>query len=443
MKKLYLLLAVVAVAATSCQKDVGENIPSNEPMTEELCSPYAVSEEEALDRLNAELGILYYGETTRANDRRVRKIEPVRYDKLAPATRSTVADVENLLYIVEFEDGKGSAILGADKRVEGVFAVLDKGVITSEDFNNAANGVATDELNTYLAGLIADEAIEQMSRSIITPILPPIPDELRVTYVIRDTVANYQEPPILYTHWDQRGIYNDDCLNNIDEECDAGPLTIAMAQLLLAVEYPNLYTITIGNESFSRSILNEKRYNGNANATVDDEVARYVHCVGVNLGNNYLYEQYNESFDSASTFLNSYGWHMNEDITTATYDKVYDYVYTQKRPALISGSNTYAPSQIHYWLIDGVSHTSYYETLYTYEGNKLISIEHQGLQSWTKVHANFGKAGRSDGFYSWGIFNVSRELADDDVVSDVGDLPIAIGGNRNYSAELKILPYNL
>lgn len=33
MKKLYLLLAVVAVAATSCQKDVGENIPSNEPMT--------------------------------------------------------------------------------------------------------------------------------------------------------------------------------------------------------------------------------------------------------------------------------------------------------------------------------------------------------------------------------------------------------------------------
>ena len=169
MKKLYLLLAVVAVAATSCQKDVGENIPSNEPMTEELCSPYAVSEEEALDRLNDELGILYYGETTRANDRRVRKIEPVRYDKLAPATRSTVADVENLLYIVEFEDGKGSAILGADKRVEGVFAVLDEGVITAEDFENAANGVATDKLNPYLAGLIADEATEQMSARVLYP----------------------------------------------------------------------------------------------------------------------------------------------------------------------------------------------------------------------------------------------------------------------------------
>lgn len=442
MKKLYLLLAVVVVVATSCQKDVVENIPCNDPMTEEPCSPYAVSKEEALDKLYKEFALIY-GAATRANDRRVRKIEPVRYDKLAPATRSTVADVEDLLYIVEFEDGKGSAILGADKRVEGVFAVLDEGVITAEDFDNAANGVATDELNTYLAGLIADEAIEQMSRSIITPILPPIPDELRVTYVIRDTVANYQEPPILYTHWDQKGTYNDYCLNNIGEECDAGPLTIAMAQLLLAVEYPNRHTITIGNESFSRSILSEKRYNGNANVTVDDEVARYVHCVGVNLGNDYLYEQLNESFNSALTFLNRYGWHMNEDIATATFDKVSDYVYTQKRPALISGYNTYAPSQIHYWLIDGVSHTSYYETLYTYEGNKLISIEPQGLQSWTKVHANFGKAGRSDGFYSWGIFNVSRELADEDVVSDVGDLPIAIGGNRNYSAELKILPYNL
>ena len=69
-------MATVAVAATSCQKDVVENVPCNEPMTEEPCSPYAVSEEEALDRLNAELYM--YGEKTRANERRVRKIEPVR-----------------------------------------------------------------------------------------------------------------------------------------------------------------------------------------------------------------------------------------------------------------------------------------------------------------------------------------------------------------------------
>ena len=131
MKKFYLLLATVAVAATSCQKDVVENIPCNDPMTEEPCSPYAVSKEEALDKLYKEFALIN-DETTRANERRVRKIESVRYDKLAPATRSTVADVEDLLYIVEFEDGKGSAILGADKRVEGVFAVLDEGVITQK-----------------------------------------------------------------------------------------------------------------------------------------------------------------------------------------------------------------------------------------------------------------------------------------------------------------------
>lgn len=433
MKKLYLLLAAVAVAATSCQKDVVENIPCNDPMTEEPCSPYAVSKEEALDKLYNELALID-GAATRANDRRVRKIEPVRYDKLAPATRSTVADVEDLLYIVEFEDGKGSAILGADKRVEGVFAVLDEGVITAEDFDNAATGVATDELNTYLAGLIADEAIEQMSHDIIDPILPPDPEELRVTYIVRDTIADYYEYPRLRTHWSQKGIYNDKCLDDMDEECNAGPLTIAIAQFLMSIYGPDAQYITIGGETFDRYKLITEDPN---------EVASYVYRVGVTLGNDYLHEDYNESFESAIQLLTNYGFTSVYDDNIVTIGDIVEYVYNQKRPVIMQGTNTHRNNDVHYWLIDGISHLSYRTYFYTYEGNKLVDVEYMGQVSNSKVHANFGMAGKSNGFYSWSIFDVSQPLDDEDVITEIGDSPNAIGGNKNYSTDLHILQYSI
>ena len=51
--------------------------------------------------------------------------------------------------------------------------------------------------------------------------------------------------------------------------------------------------------------------------------------------------------------------------------------------------------------------------------------------------------GKSNGFYSWSIFDVSQPLDEEDVITDIGDLPNAIGGNRNYSTDLHILQYSI
>lgn len=73
MKRLLLTLAVVAVAVTSCQKDVVYNDVQPESVTAvEQTSPYAVSEEEALELLEEEL-IVLYGDNTRSSQRQVLK----------------------------------------------------------------------------------------------------------------------------------------------------------------------------------------------------------------------------------------------------------------------------------------------------------------------------------------------------------------------------------
>ena len=70
------------------------------------------------------------GAATRSGGvRRVKSVTTVSPEVLNPGgTRSeATADVEELLYIVNFENEAGYAILGADDRLEPVYAVVDEG----------------------------------------------------------------------------------------------------------------------------------------------------------------------------------------------------------------------------------------------------------------------------------------------------------------------------
>lgn len=445
MKKLYLLLAVVAVAATSCQKDVVENIPCNDPMTEEPCSPYAVSKEEALDKLYNELALID-GKTTRANDRRVRKIEPVRYDKLAPATRSTVADVEDLLYIVEFEDGKGSAILGADKRVEGVFAVLDEGVITAEDFDNAANGVATDELNTYLAGLIADEAIEQMSARVILP-----EEELRYNDWDYDTTSYVYRVPLMLTRWSIFDDFSRYCKGKFNRQVDADPLAVAAAQMIL-YNTPPAYHITIGGETFNVSTLMTIHHGNNIpNAVYEysiDEVARFIAAVSRELQIDYTDNNPIGYIENLVSLLNRLGYHnvqlinnINQNINNCFDTHVSSMLLTQEAPFVMEGQNEDLTERWH-WVVDGYKKmvVNHYWVLYVQSGRE-ISRELVKTVTDRKVHANFGYGGYLNGYYSFGIFDWSTERTGDDLHPEFGDIPCSF--DEDYSHNLKMIIYEL
>lgn len=183
--------------------------PAENNTIEQKVSPYAVSVNEALDRLDEELAAIY-GKETRASQRSVRKIEPIKFSNVVSDTRAYDIDIDNLLYIVEFEDGQGSAILGADERVESVLAVLDNGAFTAEDFYNAANDVETQQLKTSLADGIAKDAIRQVTTN--NMIIIPDSSGLRVSYFERVTDYEYSKMPLLTTCWDRRGYYNDMCL---------------------------------------------------------------------------------------------------------------------------------------------------------------------------------------------------------------------------------------
>lgn len=444
MKRLLLTLAVVAVAVTSCQKDVVYNDVQTESVTAvEQTSPYSVSEEEALELLEEEL-IMLYGDNTRSSQRQVYKITPVSFDNLAH-TRSSEVDVDNLLYIVEFADGEGSAILGADQRVESVFAVLEEGVITSEDFNNAANGVNNDELTTYLASLIIDEAVEQIETSTLS-IIPPVSD-LMYSYSEYENILSESNECLLHTKWGQNAPYNTYCYNEEGQRCVAGCVTIDAAQVLLYNPVQSIYEIVIDGESFNRTLLNMKVHDEdlplNMLINVNNEVARYVAKLAEVLNIVLRPTSSSGSTQDIVGLMETLGYVDVDYISGSdlTFEGcVRDQLYLRCLPAPFKGVDINSNTG-HSWVIDGYKYQVDKEYFVTVEGSTIISREYIGLRSIKKVHCNYGWNGLCDGYYSFGVFDVSQRLSDDNIIEEVGDVEYT--SDYNFSSSLGMIVYEL
>lgn len=445
MRKLLSLSALVAMFAISCQQEVTET--SNIPFEPEgNNSGYVVPIEQALARLEAEMANIY-GEDTRAANRAIKSVTTLSIDDVLPATRSgEEIDANELLYIVEFEDDKGSAILGADVRVDEVFAILDKGVITTEDFENVVSGTKSDELETYLAELIADEATEQVSlSSVIVP--PSIP--IQTSYFEYETFFEEKSDCILETKWGQGAPYNNLCYNDNNQLCVAGCVTICAAQVLLHNASTEDY-ITIGGDSFDVSLLWKKR-NGvlilpSMVPAVNSEIAEYVKklvdVLDITLGTN-----------SSSGYTSNIATLMDDlGYTSASYvrhsdqslefdDEVRTQLYVRNLPTPIRGADVTTGSG-HSWLMDGFLHKKEHKYWCTIQGNTVISREYIGDVETKKVHCNFGWNGQCDGYYTFGIFDVSEELDSSLILTEMGDVA-GTNGNREYNNGLAIILYIL
>lgn len=437
MKKICIFALTLAMVAVSCQREMlsVESIESREAV---IISKYEVSQEEALQDLNSELDFLY-GESTRSNGILVADVKSVKLDDIVSSTRSVDIEVDDVLYIVEFADGKGSAILGADRRVEDVFAVLEEGVISIEDFQNAADGVETDKLTTYLAGLIADEAMDQLLGDTTTLPFPGQGDELRYGYFEYTTIVEEDEECFLRTKWGQGYPFNNLCYNEDGALCPAGCVTISAAQTIL-YSYPS-YPIPYGiilvdpeNEeattSFDRRLLNLKCddiiLSPAQQLSVDAEVASYVYKLAQLLKIRLQPGGSGGNTSKIVDILTATGLYNEVDYVEVVNDDfmgvVRDQLYIRKLPAPFRGGQVNSSSG-HSWVLDAFKYLKQNEYLCTMEGNTLVDREFWGVKETKKVHCNFGWNGMCDGYYTFGMFDVSQVLDDEDIVGEIGDEP--------------------
>lgn len=132
MKKLIFLLATMLVIA-SCQevdlKTVNQTLASKK-------NNFAISQEEALENLSDFME--GFEPTARSSKRDIQNVIAVKYNRLSRSEEDAQYNCENLLYVANFTNSQGYAILSGDTRIpEPVLAVTDEGSINESEVYNA------------------------------------------------------------------------------------------------------------------------------------------------------------------------------------------------------------------------------------------------------------------------------------------------------------------
>ena len=416
------------MALVSCKKSIVEqDVLITGASIEDQKSHYAVSKEDALNRLNDFMDA-FDGAETRSQHRRVVSIKGVSAENICGQTRgSQTNEIGDLLYIVEFENGMGSAILGADERLESVYAVLDESVLTVDDFNNALNGDNLDDISTFAARLIVNDVNNSIfDRNDSLELTPPGGgfNTHWYDYVTVVTRTKYIEP-LLNTKWDQTSYYNDRFPNTEtgaefgDGKQCAGCTTIALAQILNNNSYPS--PIEVNNHTYYWRDLNRHTWNAEPSdiESVDTNLmASFIFDLAEDLRVEY------DSNGSTSAGVND----VKRVMRRLGYSNFSEGGITEGRiyPMLLNGravwTEGYGTNCGHAWVIDGwkTLRSNYYCITYNAD-NVEISRELQLSVTESYVHCNMGWGARCDGYYTTTIFDTTRAHIGDYIEIEYGD----------------------
>lgn len=400
MKNLFIFVIVLlSVACTRGHDEVVVNMDT--PQTTKI------SKEQALKNLYSELKIIDGATRSDGSSRSVKSIKELK----GAVTRSGDALANDLLYIVEFEEGQGSAVVAADARLDPVIAVLDSSVITEEDFSSTN----TEDIGVYMASMISDYAASVTSSEGPYPFLPaPAPGD---NY---DTIT-YSRGPLLKTKWNQNYPYNNLCRTTSGLVAKAGCVPIAIAQFLYQVK-PN-EDMVINNTSVTTKNLTSLEYGHTPTNIGITNVALLVSSIGLHIGANYGITSTTAALSNSPELLQTLGFNNASYIgynSFIVFDKI-----NNNKSILIRGTDSDRDTG-HAWVIDGYIEHTITQRKYTADGG------YEPIYSSTvyKIHCNFGWAGVCDGYYSEYVFNT--RIKNYELENNIGDVVGTNAGCYDY-----------
>ena len=386
MKKKLISYATVALVLTACSSE--EPItPPNQVNDAMGANPYRVSLTDALKNADALLGELGEGEVTRSAERKVESVE--YYSR--PGTRSLGGDT--LLYLVNYADDAGFALLSADSRLRPIYAISDEGSMSFSDttYNKGlalfARGVEIDVDNTIRS--IIDRP------GVIDTIIP-------FKRVVREVapLLNYYQ-----SRWSQGYPYNQYCYTSTGDQAVVGCAAVAVGMIMSYYSHPRSYA---GYTFDWQAMNNGQNY---------ENIARLLSLLG---DQNNLQMNYGVSSSGAfpsryyPTFSNmNYSGHnllqtFSEEDVCEILDKSQGIILNRTGgPVLVRGNSIRGG---HGWVVDGYVQ---YEVTSPLIGQGYVLDD-------VLFHCVWGWGGSCNGYFYWAKTN------------SFGGLPNETGSNDDY-----------
>lgn len=424
MKKL-LLLACFVMGVSSCAKHNEAGVNTTEAKLE--LSPEesrallysmgktTISPDQVESYAHAAIGILDNG--TRSSRRSIGEIKPIVDQKTIQTRSGSQVVNDTAMYIVNFSDNKGYAVIATDMLTSNIVAIVDQGSLSSlSDVAVSQNPMLCHSLMSHLTEKAEmHEKQESLAKS------AKAKAESRTDIASRADVASprYADGDVVYGNWyfgdhdyvmqtlwgDGPG-FNDNCpVLSCGHKALAGHSAAAIAQIaqykqkMEPYKWHSAMELYPGNKNVPPEVVAtiKSLYADLANRTVTSWSCGNQGCMNYNHG---LSQGTIEQSVAALNYLGlSTTAHSISDISTLKLDVRSDH------PVLMTGvsSRLDLPQRMFSWVADGYGVGCRTMTVY-YNGMSIGTIDtYENL-----IHCNMGYEGVSNGYYQISYINLGK-----------------------------------
>ncbi len=386
-----LILTVISLLFYSCTKEEYDNDESwgGKPIANQF-----ISFDEALS-IAQEAGLMFHRDVDTQNHTLTsRKTLPTKlisnkdFNVICYHKKNNIIDNDTLLYVFNYENKNGFAIISASKSTEGLLAITESGC-----YDELSNN---DYLEYYIV-LAKNYVIRSHGDGGMEPLIPVYTSDTTITEV----------EPLISVKWGQEypeGIY---CPNGL-----SGCVNTAMAQILSYYEYPQDIDLTYDNAGINNQLLYWTEikkhvyyfpiipFGGHLYCTANDSAHHALGRLCRQLGemNNSIYEDSGTStltmFYVKPTFQ-SLGYNCND--WTRYNNGMSKLFLDEGHPLFFRGEDSLNGG--HAWVVDGYKKLDIRRTYFTGE------IQYRTLFF---NHLNWGWNGAMNGYYLDNVFDTSR-----------------------------------
>ena len=395
-------IAKIIVGVTlivSCSTDERETSIQDDPTREIINS--IRSYEEAQEIAQNAVSLLDSESDTRSSvhQRKIAQEGKIVY-KLDAKTRSNGIANDTLIYVFNFENNDGFALVSASRATEGLLAVTEKGHCNPEE----QSGIEGFDLFIEMA---KDYVANANIRS-----LEPIDSlmSISVEYEYTHNIVG----PYVNVRWGQTHTEGEFCPNNI-----CGCASTAMAQVMSYYEYPGSMTITYPESDQTFQVFDWPAMKNHLthhylaacfsdNVDVHKSIGRLCRQLGFISNSEYHTDgtgtwTYTSDLKSTMNYYgyNTYGWY--------DFDNSYACQVLDNENVIIMYGN-HQGTNGHFWVFDGYDAATYYIYTYTYvEGGSERELTRvSGPHSVLLNHLNWGWYGVNNGYFLSNVFDPSQ-----------------------------------
>ena len=385
------LVALALICVVSCAKidDESSAVAPEQPARPTVLLPTR-SYEEALSLARKSIALVDRGQTRSATARSIRSERGQCVT--TPSTRSG-AGSDTLMYVFNFENNDGFSVIAANRAVDPVLAVAEKGNYTYGEPTGVEN---------------FDFYMDAMAQSLAV-IKPPKFDTIRTTPKFNTVEVNESRScdPLIPVRWGQESPYGDYCSNGY-----SGCVATAIAQIMAYYRFPASITTTYTDAPHAGETI-ALNWTSMISYPYVYQVPALMREIGQRVGMRYYPEYENDkrtgsgaASSNVPSCMISFGYSCASGLASYEIASIRTNL-DETHPVYVRANDISEGG--HAWIADGYIYsrigTEYYEEILIDNGLTLYYdyiLTNSTVQTTNLVHYNWGWDGSCDGYFAPG-----------------------------------------